>query len=229
MPGKPNVTRFLPIWLVLSLLVVVARSGLTSVSVGNSAINAITSYTWAITFNAGLPYQPLTLNFPTQVTILANRTCTIGGLTQSISSTNNSITISSTISTASVTIVCSNIQNPSSAISTSLFSYSNSKDGTVALNNVNQVQFQGGTLASCPWSFSLCTEQPNSELSIAFTTINTIPSGSNYFLIGYSTTYPNHRSKGLVPSGTTSFTCTYTLNSTGPFTASSCSVNLLTI
>lgn len=229
MAGQPKITRFFPIWLVLWLLIVVARTGLNSVSVGNAAINAITTYTWSISFNAGLPYQPLTLNFPTQVTILPACACTIGGVTQSINSTNNSITITSTISSASVSILCNNILNPSSAISTSLFSYSNSNDGTVALNNVNQVQFQGGTLASCPWSFSLCTGQPNSDLSITFTTINNIPSGTNYFLIGYSTTWPNDHSQGLVPSTTTSLTCTYTLNNTGPLTANSCIVNLLTI
>jgi hypothetical protein len=176
-----------------------------------------------------MPYQPLTLNFPPQVTILSNRTCTIGGFTQTIQVSNNSITITSTINISTVSIVCNNIQNPSSAISTSFFFYNNTNDGSVALSNFSPVQFRGGTLASCPWSFTLCTEQSNSDLSITFRTINIIPSGTNYFLIGYATsTWPNHRTKGLITTGV-SLTCTYTLNGSTPFNASSCSASSLTI
>ncbi len=227
MAGQPSVSHRLLIWLVLSMLMGGIEAGLTSVLVGSDAINAITTYTWAITFNAGAPYHPLTLNFPTQATVLSNRTCTIGGTTQVITSTNNSITITSSINSSSVSIICSNIKNPPSAISTNSFSYHNSNDMTVNLPNVNQVQFKMGTLASCPWSFTLCTEQSNSELNIAFSAVNDIPSGTNYFLIGYFGTWPNHRSKGLTTNGA-SLTCSYSTNagSDGSFSpADSCFVN----
>lgn len=147
-------------WLqcIVSLILITSlQAGLTGVSVSSTAINSIATYTWAITFNAGTPYNPLTLTFPSQITLLANTTVTINSLSQSFSVTGNAITITSNITLSTISIVVGNVQNPSSAISTFGFSYSNSKDGTVSLAVGNQVQFQSGTLASCPWSFQQCT------------------------------------------------------------------------
>jgi hypothetical protein len=213
--------------IVLLVVIIGIEAGLSSVTVSTNAINSIATYTWTISFNAGTPYNPLTLNFPTQVTLLPNVSVTIGGFSQFFTTSANSITITSPISPASISVVVGNVQNPSSAISTYAFSYSNSNDGTVTLNTVNQVQFQSGTLSSCPWTFSLCTEQPSSDLMVSITTINKISAGTNYFLIGYATTWVNHYSKGLV-SNVGTLTCSYSTNNGSSFNAgTSCTVNSL--
>lgn len=75
-------------------------------------------------------------------------------------------------------------------------------------------------MSGCPWSFLQCTESPLSDLLISITTINTISAGTNYFLIGYSTTWPNHYSKGLVTSVGT-LTCSYSTNNGSSYTVGS--------
>lgn len=208
------------------MLIMGINATLNSVSVSSSALNSIATYTWSISFTGGTPYLPLTLTFPTQVTLLSNLTVTIG-TSQPFTTSSNTITITSGITTASVSIVIGNVQNPSSAISTYAFSYTNSNDGTVSLNTINQVQYQVGGLSSCPWSFTLCTEQPSSDLLISITSINKFLPGSNYFLIGYTTTWPNHYTKGLVTS-VASLSCSYSTNAGSTYSAAtSCTIDTL--
>lgn len=130
---------FLMQWVVFLILINGLKAGLSSVSVSSTAINSIATYTWAITFNAGTPYNPLALTFPTQVTLLANCTVTINSVAQTFSISANTLTITSNISLSTVSIVVGNVQNPSSAISSYAFSYTNPKDGTVSLAVGNQV------------------------------------------------------------------------------------------
>jgi hypothetical protein len=192
---------------VLLILIAGIEAVLTSVSLSTPTINSIATYTWTITFNSGTPYTPLTLNFPSQVTILSNYSVTIGSA-QNTTSTGTSITINSPISTATVVITVANIQNPSSAVFTNAFSYTNANEGPISLSN--QIQYQSGSLASCPWSFSLCTEQTPGDLLVSFTTINRIPSGISYFVIGFPNSWANHPYKGLITGDT--LTCYYSTN-----------------
>ena len=192
----------------------------------------MTSYSWAITFDNAGPYHPLILTFPSQLLFSGTPVVSISGtnLTASILNATNQISITSSL-TESVTLVVSNIRNPSSAISTVSFSYQNSNDGIVYLPNLfnTQVTYLTGSLSSCPWTFSLCTEQPNSNLFIPFTTINPVPAGNNYFLIGFFSTWTNHFSKGLIPASTTTLPCSYSTNGGSTYTSGSCNINGLTI
>lgn len=89
---------------------------------------------------------------------------------------------------------------------------------------MNQIQYQTGTLSSCPWSFSLCTEQSNSDLLVSFTTTNKLLTGNNYFLIGYTSLWPNHQTKGLV-TGVSTVTCSYSTNSSTFMAATTCTID----
>lgn len=185
--------------LVLTILVVLIggiNSGTVSVAASPLSINSIATYTWTIAL-ARTPYSPLTISFPTQVSILANASLTVNGAPTNYSRSSNTLTISSAISTASLTLIVSNIQNPSSAISSNSFSYTTTNDsGTV--DTFDKVQYTSGLLGSCNWAFSLCTEQSSSDLFITFTTVNPIPSGSATFLVGFAKNWANSLSGGLV-------------------------------
>lgn len=213
------------------ILISETYSALTSAAPLNYSINAVTNYTWSITFNNAGTYHPLLLTFPAQVAFSNTTTVAIPGTTPSfhILNATNQINITSPL-TSPVTIIVTNVRNPPSAITTVAFSYQNIIDGPVNLPNTfsTRVTYLTGPLASCPWTFSLCTEQPNSNLLISFTTINPIASGNTFFLIGFFSTWANHFSKGLVPSGVTTFPCAYRLNSSN-FTTGTCNVNSLII
>lgn len=217
--------------LVLLILISETYSFLTSVAPLNYSINAVTNYTWSITFNNAGTYHPLLLTFPPQIAFSNTTIATVSGTPQIITVLNatNQINITSPL-TSPVTIVVTNVRNPPSAITTIAFSYQNNIDGTVNLPNTfaTRVTYLTGPLASCPWTFSLCTEQPSSNLLISFTTINPIASGNHFFLIGFFSPWANHFSKGLVPSGVTTLPCAYRLNS-ADFTTGTCNINSLTV
>jgi hypothetical protein len=201
----------LPTIIILLCLVVRIETGLNGLTVSPTTINSIATYTWSISLST-TSYSPLTLAFSPYVTVLPNCTVTVNGVTATFSQSGNTLIISS-ISTSILTIVVSNVQNPSSAVSTYAFNYTTPGDGTISLSVQGQPQYQIGTLSSCPWSFSLCTEQSSSDLYISFTTINRIPSGSNSFYIGYATIWTNHLVKGLVYGVSTLSSCSYIINS----------------
>ena len=194
---------------VLTLLIGGTACGAVSVTAIPLSINSLATYTWTIVLS-NTPYSPLTISFPTQVTILSNTTLTVNGVSTNYSRSSNNLTISSAISTPSLTIIVSNVQNPSSAIGSYFFSYTTTNDyGNVGA--FGNVQYASGVLSSCNWAFSLCTEQSSSDLFITFTTINPIPSGSAAFLVGFATIWTNSLSKGLT-SGVSSVTCAYSTN-----------------
>lgn len=126
MAARPKANRACWLgWLVLLMLTVSLEGGLVSVSASTKAINAIATYTWIISFNAGTPYHPLTLNFPSQLTLYPNSTPTINTLNQTFTLVANALTITSPLTSPTVTIVVANVRNPPSAISTFSFSYYN--------------------------------------------------------------------------------------------------------
>lgn len=140
---------------VLALLIGGTIEGTVTVAASPLSINSIATYTWTIGL-ANTPYSPITISFPSQVTILSNTTLTVNGVSTNYSKSSNTLTISSAISTASFSIIVSNVQNPSSAISSNSFSYTTSNDsGTVGA--FGNVQYTSGVLSSCNWAFSLCT------------------------------------------------------------------------
>lgn len=204
----------------LSLLIGGTVEGTVSVAASPLSINSIATYTWTIGL-ANTPYSPLAISFPSQVTIFSNTTLTVNGVSTNYSRSSNSLTITSTISTASLTIIVSNVQNPSSAIGSNSFSYTTSNDsGTVGA--FGNVQYTSGSLSSCNWGFSLCTEQSSSDLFITFTTVNQIPSGSASFLVGFATIWTNSLSKGLT-SGVSSVICGYSTNGSS-YNTGTCSI-----
>lgn len=219
--GRPRYSRALLFALaVLALLIGGIDSGSVSVAASPLSINSIATYTWTIGI-INTPYSPLTISFPTQVTILANTSLTVNGISTNYSRTSNNLTISSAISTASLTIIVSNVQNPSSAISSSAFSFTTSNDSGI-VGSFGNVQYTSSVLSSCNWAFSLCTEQSSSDLFITFTTINPIPSGSASFLVGYGTIWTNSLSKGLTTS-VSSVTCAYSTNGSA-YNSGTCSI-----
>lgn len=222
MKSKPSSQRQCLSYLILVLIIANVNANINSVSVSPLTVNSIATYTWSITLTATT--TSLTLTFPTQVSVLSNCTVTVNGATPSFSRTTNTVTITSSLSGLSLSVIVSNVQNPPSAIATFSFSYLTSASLTVSMALVNQIQYQTGTLSSCPWSFSLCTEQANSDLSISFTTTNKLLSGNNYFLIGFSSLWPNHQSKGLVTS-VSAVTCSYSVNSSSFSPVTSCTID----
>lgn len=143
--------------LIIILLIIDVLCGLNSVTVSPLSINSIATYTWSISLTS-TPISSLSLTFASQVTILANSTLTINTASQSFTKSGNTITIATSISSSALSIVITNIQNPSSAISTNSFSYTTNLNTTpTILSSFNSVQYLSGTLSSCSWSFSLCT------------------------------------------------------------------------
>ena len=72
-----------------------------------------------------------------------------------------------------------NVKNPNSAIITNSFSAQSSLDGSLAYGST--VSYFPGVLQSSTWSFSLCTEQPDSVLTVNVMTTNIIPRGNSVF------------------------------------------------
>jgi hypothetical protein len=66
-------------------------------------------------------------------------------------------------------------------------------------------------MSVCTWSFTLCTEQPSSTLTIQIITKNAVPSGNNQIIIGYSSLWTNHNTKNLM-FGVNTFTCWISLD-----------------
>ena len=84
------------------------------------------------------------------------------------------------------------MQNPNSAITTFLFSIQNSIDSTVALAEAQGTTFVGSNFASCPWSFTGCTEEPGSTLTVTVTIVNPLPAGDSQFIIRYKSNWAQH-------------------------------------
>ena len=185
---------------------------INTVSVSNLDINALTVYTWNITFDSTTPRSPIQFTFPTAVTLSSNTTVTIGGSqAASVNLVNsNEINITTTDALSTVYIVFTNVLNPNSVISTHDFALQTSTDGSVVLSDVQTVTYVGKNFASCPWSFSACTESPASTLTVTVTTVNPLPAGSNQFRIYYKNNWAQHEAKSLTSGvATDGLTCRY--------------------
>lgn len=129
-----------------------------NVSISNLNINALTTYTYQITFSDTSIRNLLTINFPLQTTISNTTAVQINGTTLNqsqftINQASKSIVINKTVSTAA-TIAISNVKNPPSAISTYSFTISsNNSNDNLSPSIYNTVNYAPGTLQSCQYAF----------------------------------------------------------------------------
>jgi hypothetical protein len=184
--------------LALCLQVSLQVSNISTITLATRSINAVTSYAWTIAFDSSTNRNNLNLTFPSACTLLPNATAAIGGtgLAATVSGSTLLITGSSLL-LGTVTITVSNVQNPSSAISTYSFLATSVLDASFSLAQSAFIQYQKGTLVSSFWSFSACTEQQNSNLTVTAVISNPVAAGNSKFLIGYSR-WVNHNFKDLL-------------------------------
>ena len=169
-----------------------------NILLGTPSINSVTTYQWQITFDSSTVRPDLNLTFPSSITLSPSTSASVGGTPLTASVAGNILVITNaSLLFSTVTVAVNNVQNPNSAISTSSFSGATAIDGTFSLSSTSFIQFQQGSLVSSGWSFSACTEQPNSNLTITMVTTNLIPQGINKLIINFGT-WPNHNTKNLV-------------------------------
>ena len=143
--------------LILTLHTIHSQTTL-NVSIANLNINALTTYTYQITFSDSSTRNLLTINLPAQTTISNSTTVQINGSNlntsqYSINQNNNSIVINKTVFTA-VTVAVQNVKNPPSAISTYSFTISsNNTNDNLSPSIYNTVNYSPGTLQSCLYTF----------------------------------------------------------------------------
>ena len=166
---------------ILSLLwFLVCIKGQATVSVNESSrdINTLATYTFDITFGDASARTPLTLNFPSQLTISSNASVSVNSVLLNASdfaiNAGPSITINQTF-TNKVVVVVDNILNPPSAIGTSDFSISTNNSNDSGLNIQNYVSYISGSLQSCLFSFSGTTEQTGCTLTSTVVLSDPIP------------------------------------------------------
>ena len=141
--------------------ILAAATGFT-VSILDPKINAVTSYTWQLSFSD--PGQRLTMifTFPAGVSFSGSTTATFGGGAPIVPSSTNSNSL--TFNTATVTItsllnvVITNVINPFSALSSqTAFFYSSNVDNAITLVPIDSKSYTPGNLKNCTWSFDKCT------------------------------------------------------------------------
>lgn len=175
--------------------ILAAATGFT-ISILDPKINAVTSYTWQISFSDTSTRSTMTFTFPTGVTISSSTSATFGGgssLTP-ISNTSNSVTFNTGLVTIAsiINVIISNIINPFSALgSQTSFIYSSNSDSPLTLAPIDSKTYTPGNLKNCTWSFNKCTEQYNSLMTVTLTTSNQILAGNRQISIGYPTSWVN--------------------------------------
>ena len=220
--NTPSLTQ-LPLIILLLSVAVHSQATILNVTLSNLNINALTTYTYQISFSDSSARNLLTLVFPSQVTLSTNTSLQLNSTTLSpslytIYTNNNSILINKTMANSS-TIAINNVKNPSSAISTYSFTISsNNTNDSLSPSIYNTVNYSPGSLQSCQYSFSGTTEQTNSSLSVSFVIKDQIPVGSNKVTIGYPVKWDNSNTKSMT-SGSVTLTCTYSVNQSTQTTA----------
>jgi hypothetical protein len=213
----------LPLIILFICVAVHSQTTTLNVTLNNLNINALTTYTYQITFSDSVTRNLVTLNFPSQVTLSNSTTVHLNSATLNSSqyiiySNNNSIVINKTM-TNSASIAINNVKNPSSAISTFSFTISsNNSNDSLSPSIYNTVNYSPGSLQSCQYSFSGTTEQMNSSLSVNFVLKDQIPTGNNKVTIGYPVKWDNSNTKSMT-SGSVTLTCTYSVNQSASNTA----------
>jgi hypothetical protein len=172
-----------------------AATGFT-VSISDPKINAVTSYTWLISFTDTSARSTMTFTFPTGVTISSSTSATFGGGSSiaPTSNTSNSVTFSTTSVPISLllNVVISNVINPFSALSSqTTFFYSSNIDSPLTLTPIDSKSYTPGTLKNCTWTFNKCTEQYNSLMTVTLTTSNQYPAGNRQIFLGYPSSWAN--------------------------------------
>jgi hypothetical protein len=172
-----------------------------TLSLGNYNINAMTSYTWAVSFTDSTARTWMMLTFPSAAKLTANSLPYINTVLYPVSSfTSNSITITTTGLTISslISIVITNVTNPYSAqTSVTSFYFASNIDPSFNLAITASKDYSPGVL-TCGWSFDLCTEQTNSQLAITLSTVNPIPVGTSFINVGFPTIWVNQFQKSLL-------------------------------
>ena len=168
------------LYLLLALIALIPQASIiNTITPNSSTVNAVTNYTWNLIFNSNTSRVTLNLTFPTQCVLSANTSAWINSTQLNHSFSGNVLTISSTLLFGNIAIVVRNVKNPNSAIITNSFSAQSSLDGSLAYGST--VSYFPGVLQSSTWSFSLCTEQPDSVLTVNVMTTNIIPMGNSVF------------------------------------------------
>jgi len=186
-----------------------ANSAINSISSDSYNINVVSNYTWNIAFNTSTSRGTVNLTFPSTCVLSGSTSASIGGTTVPSTFSSNVLTVTSSLLLSTITIVVKNVQNPNAAYSySSQFIVSSGLDGSISYGGL--IKYNSGTLASSSWSFSLCTEQPNSVLTITVVTTNTVPVGSNKFEVSYGA-WANHYNKNLL-TGVTSLATQVSIN-----------------
>lgn len=186
-----------------------------TVTLGNYNINAMNSYTWDVTFTDFTTRTYMTLTFPTNTKLTADSLPYISNILYPVLSyTTNSITIN-TLSlsiSSTISVVITNVTNPYSAqTSVTSFYFASNIDPSFSLSITAAKDYLPGVL-TCGWSFSLCTEQTDSELAITLNTVNPIPVGTSVVNVGFPTIWTNQNQKSLLFGVTGNLACSMKLN-----------------
>jgi hypothetical protein len=194
-------TTTLILYLLLLLLPQLCYSvtNISQLLLSNYSINVPSTYSWTIAFDSSTSRNDINLTFPAACTLTSgSTTASISSITLTSTVSGNMLVItSSLLLKGTVTIVVSNVVNPNSAISTNAFSATTSLDSTFSLPQTSSILYTKGTMASSSWSFSECTEQPGSNLTITATISNPITTGTKQFRVGYGK-WVNHNSKDML-------------------------------
>lgn len=186
-----------------------------TVNFANPNINAMTNYTWGVTFTDLTTRTWMTLTFPTSTILTSNSLPYIGNtLYPVLSYTSTSITINTSSLTiiSSITIIITNVTNPYSAqTSVTSFYFASNLDPAFSLSITTSKDYIPGVL-TCGWSFSLCTEQTNSQLAITLNTVNPIPVGTSLINVGFPTVWANQYQKSLIFGSSNPLVCSMVLN-----------------
>jgi hypothetical protein len=166
---------------------------------GSININVNTTYTWSITLDSNVNLANINLTFPSACTLSSSTNAYLSGNATALNPTFSGSTLiiaNAANLMGAITLTVTNVLNPNSAITTHSFSFATFNE-TIALSQSKQLLYTSGTLTSARWAFSLCTEQPNSVLTVTVTIASPIPLGSNKFIINYGT-WDNLASKNLL-------------------------------
>jgi len=175
-----NCVHFKRLILLLAVIVLTTTtSTINNIQLDSYNVNAVANYTWNIIFNNATSRTSINLTFPTQCVLSASTSAWIGATQLNYSFNANVLTVNSSLLSGTITIIVKNVKNPNSAITTSSFSVTSLMDPQFNFGSI--VSYTTGLLQSSTWSFSLCTEQPNSVLTINVMTTNVIPSGNSVF------------------------------------------------
>ena len=207
---------FKSVIILLIFAVVHSATTLTKISADNNNINAISNYSWQLTFDNFVNRTSMTFTFPNQVTTTLTTQALLSATPLStINRTANTIIIDTTNLTivASMNFTISNIQNPPSdiTIANQFFFSSNIESMITIASSLDGVDYISGVLNSCLWNFDKCTEQINAELTVTFITTNPFLSGDNQIRIGYPTSWGPQYTESLMSNASPS-SCLMTID-----------------